>query len=524
MNKKTTSYFLYARKSSENEDKQVASVPSQVEELTKLAQQMKLNIVEIFTEEKSAKAPGRPVFDKMVEEIHKGRADGIICWKLDRLARNPIDGGAINWMLQQSIIRHIQTFQRGYLPTDNVLMMNLEFGMANQFILDLSANTKRGQRNKIKQGWLPHKPPVGYLNNTYKKPDKAPIYPDPSSFSIMKKLWKILIENRCSIEQLYNISQKMGLKKNKGGHISRTNFYRLFRNPFYYGSFVWNGEIHPGKHEPMINKREFYLAQKIIETRSMPRAKSHDFPFTGLIHCGECGAFITAEVKCKRQKNDNIHRYIYYHCTKRIKKDCSQPYIRSEELENQILNILSRISIPKQFQAWAIKQLKREHSKENIDRKKITEAHRHNLDTCTKRLEALFNMRLNGEISSDEYIRKKDRLLKEKRKYEELISDTQNRIETWLTRAEDLFSFAQRAHNMFKNGTLEDKRYILSCLGSNLILKDKKLKVQFDRSLALFQNMAPKVQKLHDRFEPVKTVDSTIDWESLYTQNKKWGG
>jgi site-specific DNA recombinase len=141
-------YFLYARKSSENEDRQTASIPSQIEELKRLASQFELPIAAILTEEQSAKAPGRPIFTKMIEDIHRGIAQGIICWKLDRLARNPVDGGTISWMLQQSLIKHIQTFQRSYHPTDNVLMMNLEFGMANQFILDLSVNTKRGQRSR----------------------------------------------------------------------------------------------------------------------------------------------------------------------------------------------------------------------------------------------------------------------------------------------------------------------------------------------------------------------------------------
>lgn len=127
---KPIKYFLYARKSTESEDRQVASIPSQIEELKKLANDQNLNIVKILTEEKSAKCPGRPVFTQMIEEIHKGHVNGILCWKLDRLARNPIDGGTINWMLQQNIIRHIQTFQRSYLPQDNSLMMHLEFGMA----------------------------------------------------------------------------------------------------------------------------------------------------------------------------------------------------------------------------------------------------------------------------------------------------------------------------------------------------------------------------------------------------------
>ena len=146
-------YFLYARKSSESEDRQVASIPAQIEELEKKAGERSLNIIETLTEEKSAKAPGRPVFNQMLERIKQGDADGILCWKLDRLARNPVDGGNIGWMLQKNVIKHIQTYERDYFPTDNVLLMQVEFGMANQFVIDLSSSTKRGLRSRVKEGW-----------------------------------------------------------------------------------------------------------------------------------------------------------------------------------------------------------------------------------------------------------------------------------------------------------------------------------------------------------------------------------
>ena len=133
-------------------------------------------------------------------------------------------------------------------------------------------------------------------------------------------------------------------------------------------------------------------------------------------------------------------------------------------------------------------------------------------------------MRLNEEIGPEEYARKKDDLMQEKQKYEGLIADTQDRIETWLKKAEEVFSFAQTAQKRFETGTLEDKRYVLSCLGSNLVLTGKQLRIQVDKSLALIQEVAPDVQSLHNRLEPAQLVDSTTDWEALYAQNKKWGG
>src|SRR3989344_1962556 len=139
-----TTYFLYARKSTDVEDKQARSIEDQLAVLRAVAIEQELNVIEEFIEKQSAKMPGRLVFNEMMERIQKGEAQGIICWKLDRLARNPVDSGRISWLLQQGVIQNIKTHDRSFLPTDNALMTSVEFGMANQFILDLKANTKRG--------------------------------------------------------------------------------------------------------------------------------------------------------------------------------------------------------------------------------------------------------------------------------------------------------------------------------------------------------------------------------------------
>src|ERR1035437_423749 len=158
-------FILYCRKSTDTEDKQVQSLESQEKELTDLAKRDNIEIVQILTEKKSAKAPGRPVFKEMIKTIQAGKADAILCWKIDRLARNPVDGGQIQWLLQNGNIKCIRTFEKSYFPEDNVLLMGIVQAMASQYIRDLSTNVKRGNRAKLDHGGWPHRAPFGYLND-----------------------------------------------------------------------------------------------------------------------------------------------------------------------------------------------------------------------------------------------------------------------------------------------------------------------------------------------------------------------
>jgi DNA invertase Pin-like site-specific DNA recombinase len=162
-------YFLYARKSSEDKDKQVRSIEDQLSVMRALAKEEGFHIVREFTEKRTAKMPGRPVFNDMMDRIESGEAQGIVCWKLDRLARNPVDAARVQWLLQENVISHIRTDERSYYPSDNVMMMGFEFSLANQYSLDLASNTKRGLHQKVKRGEYTSRAPIGYLNDRIKK-------------------------------------------------------------------------------------------------------------------------------------------------------------------------------------------------------------------------------------------------------------------------------------------------------------------------------------------------------------------
>ncbi|MFC1630250.1 recombinase family protein [Patescibacteria group bacterium] len=526
MKQKTTkiNYFLYARKSSESEDRQVASIESQIKELTKIARRDGLKIVEVLSESQSAKAPGRPVFNKMVERINNDEAQGIICWKLDRLARNPIDGGSISWMLQQGIIKHIQTHGRSHFPTDNVLMMAVELGMANQFIRELSENTKRGLKSKAERGWYPTRSPIGYTHNPLKKKGEKEISKDPERFYLVKKMFVLMLAGNYKPPQILKIAnKKWGLTAQNGRQLARSTIYRVFTNPFYSGKFEFpkgSGDWIQGKHEPMITEDEYDKIQLLLGNKGKSRPKSHVFAFTGLIRCKECGAMITAEERLKLQKNKNVHRYIYYHCTKRKNPDCSQGSIEEKELSKQIVDILGRIEIPKEFYNWVMKKFRSEIKDEVKDRNRILNNQQRKYNNCVREIDGLISMRAKGELDEEDYKRRMLFLSKGKERLQELLNDTDYRVNKSIVKANEVFAFARDAKKKFETGALEEKRIILANLGSNLTLKDKKLSILIEKPLILIEKAVPEIKAIHKQVRTSPNRQNEREFAKFYSKSR----
>jgi len=550
-----TRYFIYCRKSSESEDRQVLSIESQMNELRTLALRLKLPAVDILSESKSAKEPGRPVFNEMIKKINQGKADGIICWKLDRLARNPIDGGQISWMLQQGVLQHIQTYDRSYYPQDNVLIMGVELGMANQFILDLSKNVKRGLKTKAEKGWQPGLAPLGYLNDKSKGKGRTEIIKDSDRFNLIKKMWQSMLTANYSPPKILDIANNTwGFRTAKGNPLSRSGIYRILTNPFYYGWYEYprvSGNWYKGSHQPMITAQEYDKVQVLLGRKGRPRPKKHEFAFTGLIRCGQCGAMVTAEqknqiicsaCKCKfssnnrpscpkcntpieKMKSPTVLKYIYYHCTKRKNLTCTQGSIELQELERQIDQYLSRIHISESFKNWAIKYLKQENKREIVCRETILTSQRKAYDSCLKKLNNLFQLKISplnsdGSLLSDqEYANRKSELIKEKVRLEEILSDTGSRVERWLTDAEKTFELACYAREWFAKGSPQEKSRILQALGSNLTLKGKKLYIQLKKPLFLIERVSRGLPQIKGAFEPKNKGQNERELEQLYSKN-----
>ena len=518
---------MYPRKSSESEERQVQSIEDQVTRLTELATMLNIEIVEILPEAKSAKKPySRPVFADMLERIEKGEAEGILCWQINRLSRNPIDSGKLSWMLQQGVIKSIQTMDREYLPDDNVLLFNIETGQANQFIIDLRKNSMRGMIGKADRGWLPSRAPLGYKNEK----EEHTLIEDAERFHLVRKMWDMMLTGNFTPPQIREIANKeWGFRTPKTKHaggveLANSVIYNMFNNLFYTGMFQWKGTVYKGNHTAMITLEEYDRVQIILGRKGKPRAKTHDFAFTGLMSCEVCGSMYTAIEKTKMVRGD-IKTYTYYYCTKKKKgANCDQKSLTLEELESHIDIGFERNTILPVFQKWAIEILNRDNDKEIEERTKIYEAQHKLVVDTQKQLDMLTKMRYRELIDDETFVKERDDLKAVLATATVGLRSTENRAGKWLELTEKTFNFACYARKEFlTTDSLERKREMFSALGQNFTVKDQKPFITPNEWFVPIEKAYPALEAEYNRLELDKNLSDTKRKELFAQLILSWG-
>ena len=462
-------YFLYARKSTDVEDKQILSIDAQLAELHALAKREQLNVVEVFVEKKSAKMPGRPMFGEMMARIQKGEAQGIVCWKIDRLARNPVDGGQIQWLLQNGNIAHIQTHDRSYYPADNVLMMSVELGMATEYIRQLSANTSRGLKHKARMGIYPGVAPFGYQND----PSTKTVVVHRKNAKLVKQIFELYATGTVNLENMSDILEKAGVlsRGNIRINISRISF--ILQNPFYYGHFRYTGEIHEGKHEPLITKDLWDRANAVLRGRGRrTSAKADPRPFCGLLRCATCDMSITGENRLKRQVSGKVHHYVYYHCSKKSKTiACDEPCIRGEVLDRQLSALLTDYAMPKEWIAPLSEMLDREAQTATQTASEAVQGLRERVAELSRNLSRLTDVYVAQDIERDDYLARRRALMSEKKSVEEKIDRLLRTPSAWIEPTREWIKDASRLDEIAKSEDYPSKKISLQKIfGSNLTL------------------------------------------------------
>jgi DNA invertase Pin-like site-specific DNA recombinase len=343
----TVEYCLYARKSSEDDERQAMSIDSQIKEMNDMAIRDGVFIKEIRKESHSAKMSGqRPVFSQLISDIRDGMFTGILTWAPDRLSRNAGDLGMLVDLMDQEKLHQIKTFSQSFSnnPNEKFLLMIL----CSQAKLEndqKGINVKRGIRAKCEMGWRPGMPPIGYWNRAMA--GVKDIVVDPDRGQIMTEMFERVAKNGDSGRTIKRWFDKIGMTTRKGKGVTLSQIYQMLKNPFYYGEFefpIGSGNWYEGKHKPLITKELFINVQLQLVTCPKSPWGEKIVIFKGLFKCGSCGSNIIGEEKMRKRKVGEPRRHVYYHCARQL-NNCLEAYISEDKLIKQILRYINFMNI-----------------------------------------------------------------------------------------------------------------------------------------------------------------------------------
>lgn len=494
---------IYARKSQEDKSRQIQSIPDQLVEISRLEDRFELKAIQTFSESKTGKISGvRTDFYEMIKMIERGNANTIFCVNANRLARNGVDGGKIIELVDKGLIHRIIT-PSSVFDKDNSYMLWIEFMGATKYSKDLSKIVTDRIKLKAERGNASGLAPLGYRNTPELLKGQRVILPDEERWDLCRKWWEYMLSGLYTVEQSLQQITKDGLRNRKGKIISRSKAFDFFRDIFYAGQFKQSGVTYVGSHTAMVTMSEWMKVQQILDSKGKKGANSLDMPdektFQGMLKCSECGATISMERHVKKYKNGTDQTFWYYRCTKKL-GPCSQPCLNARDFNPQIEAYIKNLELNPDFAEWIRKVLKRRNKQEFSIEKKTQELNTKRLADITDRKEKLYYMKIDGLFSETEYQKRKSEILMEESLIRESVLKPQT--EYWEKVIDNSISFATSVTTLFQYGDVYTRKMVLRILGSNLLLKDKKVEIEAKKAFVFLKDVQDDVWSKNLILEP----------------------
>ncbi|MBI5005167.1 MAG: recombinase family protein [Candidatus Lloydbacteria bacterium] len=459
-------YFLYARKSTEEDDRQVMSIEAQLFELREFARKENLEILEEFQESKSAKTPGRAVFGTLMAKVEELGNVGILAWHPDRLARNSIDGGRVIYAVDTGKIVSLRFPTFWFEPTpQGLFMLQVAFGQSKYYSDNLVQNVNRGIRQKLRRGeWL-NLAPFGYVNN----PRTRNIEPHPTKSRVVVRAFEEYAKGTHTYVSLAQFLADLDVVTRNGTPLAKVSIKKLLTNRAYLGFVKHHGEWFDGNFEPLVSPQLFEAAQKVLKVRECPRKtrKNHDFPFRSLFRCGECGSMFTAQYA-----HGNGGTYRYYRCTKK-RGVCSQGYLREDILVFQLKERLQTVSLCERYADWMFAKIDEWEREETA----VSQSDIQNLSIKIKvgeeRMEKLVSAYLDGDVPKEIYLNRKDEVMRSLAALKAKRKDFERGENQWVEPLREWVSDTKQAAFLSSSDNFSEIASFVQKIGTNHAVRDK---------------------------------------------------
>jgi site-specific DNA recombinase len=522
-----TKAVLFCRVSSIEQEVTGYSLPAQEKLLKEYSVNSNLFPDKVFSISESASGhKRRKTFEEMIKYLKKKKINIIVCEKVDRLTRNLKDAVTVNEWVNESENRQVHFIKENFILHKNSMshdrfIWNIKVSTSQFYIDNLSEEVRKGQKEKLAQGWLPTKPPLGY-KTIGEKGHKIHII-DIDIAPLVKKMFDLYATGNYSLKKLTKEVFEIGIKSSRGNALSKSRVHTILRDPFYIGINVWNGHKTAGNQEKFIDLHIFNKVQSLLSSKNTPKYNKHNHLFKGMLFCDECRGTITWEI----QKGIN-----YGHCNHY--RDCTQKtWSKEKDVEKQLFNAFNKLEVKNERVAnWILRALKESHKDEMEYYSTSVGELNKQLETIKKRLDALYDDKLDEKITPNFYDRKFRQYSTNRDSLIEKIKLHANADTKYFQLGINIFELSQNALAIYKKADPDHKRIMVNLVFDKMRLNEGVLECNYTKPFqtlhdAIFytNKLSSKQQKMDQIseviFEPEEKIDDSVLRGDLHTYRSK---
>ncbi len=495
---------IFARVSTREQAEEGYSLPAQEKLLKEYSHTKEFAIVKKFSVPESASGKQeRKLFNELLDYLFNyPEVKFVVCEKVDRITRNFKDAVKLDEWLNENEERQIHFVKQNLIIHKNAksnekFMWDIYLAMARQYSNNLSEETRKGLNEKAEQGYYPGNQKRGYK----------------TIGDIGHKIWVIDDEKVDSkyIEMafvIYNTGSytlrttakelfKQGWSIN-GKPVSISELHKLLTDCFYCGEFIWHNKHYKNaKHTPLISKELFYCVQDRLQRKiKAGKYHKHSFMLGGeLIVCADCGRSLSW------QERKGHHYGTIKHADNCPLKNVKTKYLKEENAQKQIIKVLDGFKIDNsKLLEWVRKALKESHKDESDYHISIVNELEERKRKLEKRLDTIYDDRVDGIITKELYDRKQNQYEEELENVLEAINKHTKANIDYFKLGMNIFELSQRGAEIYQNkATDEEKRELLNFVFLNFKLKEEKLNPTPQNGFEVIASRAKDGNWLRDR-------------------------
>jgi site-specific DNA recombinase len=463
--------FNYCRVSSREQEETGYSLDSQKKLLHDYSVSKGLKIQAVFSVSESASGhKQRQEFERMLDKLKKERIKIIVCEKVDRLTRNLRDAVRIDEWINEDPEREVHFAKENWIlskdsKSGDRFLWNIRVSTAQFYTDNLSEEVKKGQKEKIAQGWLPTRPPVGYM--TIGEKGRKIHVSDPDRAPLVKKMFDLYATGDYSLQRLHKTMIGLGLRARTGKVIPLSRMADLLANPFYCGKIRWKGNITDGNQEKIITPEVFNAVQEAMRRKDAPKYSKHNYLFKGIMKCADCGGAVTWQ----------MHKgWVYGYCN--LYRGCpKKSSVREDKVDEEVIELLGRIQFKNsRIYEWAKVALEHGFKEKKGLQISSSKSLQQKLSQMEARFERLYDDKIDGQITEEFYNARLQQYTKEK---DDIVRQLAQYADDGTENAElvrNLFELSQRAKDIYASSKdIEKKKLILKFIYKKVALDGQKV-------------------------------------------------